>query len=83
VIGSALLAVIWRANSCWKPLSGHNLSGPNPLSGSPHAAAGSTPGLAVIQVTQEGKGGVKVWFGLATWTPQGWNEPIHTVFVCG
>ena len=32
--------------------------GPNPLSGSPHAATGSTPGLGVIQVTEGGKGGV-------------------------
>jgi hypothetical protein len=42
--------------------SGHrvfvSLRGPNPLSGSPHAATGSTPGLGVIQVTQGGKGGV-------------------------
>jgi hypothetical protein len=35
-----------------------SLRGPNPLSGSPHAATGSTPGLGVIQVTQGGKGGV-------------------------
>jgi hypothetical protein len=34
-----------------------SLRGPNPLSGSPHAATGSTPGLGVIQVTQEGKSG--------------------------
>ena len=34
-----------------------SLRGPNPLSGSPHAATGSTPGLGVIQVTQAGKGG--------------------------
>ena len=42
--------------------SGHrifvSLRGPNPLSGSPHAAAGSVPGLGVIQVTQGDKGGV-------------------------
>jgi len=42
--------------------SGHrifvSLRGPNPLSGSPHAATGSTPGLGVIQVEQGGKGGV-------------------------
>ncbi len=41
--------------------SGHrifvSLRGPNPLSGSPHAATGSTPGLGVIQVKQGGKGG--------------------------
>lgn len=35
-----------------------SLRGPNPLSGSPHAATGSVPGLGVIQVTQGGKGGV-------------------------
>jgi hypothetical protein len=35
-----------------------SLRGPNPLSGSPHAAVGSTPGLGVIQVTQGGKGGL-------------------------
>jgi hypothetical protein len=35
-----------------------SLRGPNPLSGSPHAATGSTPGLGVIQVTEGGKGGV-------------------------
>jgi hypothetical protein len=34
-----------------------SLRGPNPLSGSPHAATGSTPGLGVIQVTHGGKGG--------------------------
>jgi hypothetical protein len=34
-----------------------SLRGPNPLSGSPHAATGSTPGLGVIQVTQGGKSG--------------------------
>jgi hypothetical protein len=44
--------------------SGHrifvSLRGPNPLSGSPHAATGSTPGLGVIQVEQGGKvGGLK------------------------
>ena len=41
--------------------SGHrifvSLRGPNPLSGSPHAATGSTPGLGVIKVRQGGKGG--------------------------
>jgi hypothetical protein len=35
-----------------------SLRGPNPLSGSPHAATGSTPGLGVIEVTQGGKQGV-------------------------
>ena len=35
-----------------------SLRGPNPLSGSPHAATGSTPGLGVIQVTSRGKHGV-------------------------
>ncbi len=35
-----------------------SLRGPNPLSGSPHAATGSTPGLGVIQVTRGGKHGV-------------------------
>ena len=34
-----------------------SLRGPNPLSGSPHAATGSTPGLGVIQVNQEGRSG--------------------------
>ena len=34
-----------------------SLRGPNPLSGSPHAATGSTPGLGVIQVQQGGKAG--------------------------
>jgi hypothetical protein len=34
-----------------------SLRGPNPLSGSPHAATGSTPGLGVIHVTGGGKGG--------------------------
>ena len=34
-----------------------SLRGPNPLSGSPHAATGSTPGLGVIQVEQGGKVG--------------------------
>ncbi len=34
-----------------------SLRGPNPLSGSPHAAIGSTPGLGVIQIKQGGKGG--------------------------
>jgi hypothetical protein len=41
--------------------SGHrifvSLRGPNPLSGSPHAATGSTPGLGVIAVEQGGKVG--------------------------
>ena len=35
-----------------------SLRGPNPLSGSPHAATGSTPGLGVIKVTSRGKHGV-------------------------
>ena len=34
-----------------------SLRGPNPLSGSPHAATGSTPGLGVIRFDQGGKGG--------------------------
>ena len=34
-----------------------SLRGPNPLSGSPHAATGSMPGLGVIQVNQGGKSG--------------------------
>ncbi len=34
-----------------------SLRGPNPLSGSPHAATGSTPGLGVIQVKHGGRGG--------------------------
>ena len=34
-----------------------SLRGPNPLSGSPHAATGSTPGLGVIQVTEGGRSG--------------------------
>ena len=34
-----------------------SLRGPNPLSGSPHAAKGSTPGLGVIQLTNGGKAG--------------------------
>ena len=34
-----------------------SLRGPNPLSGSPHAATGSTPGLGVIQLEQGGKAG--------------------------
>ena len=34
-----------------------SLRGPNPLSGSPHVATGSTPGLGVIQVKQGGKSG--------------------------
>jgi len=35
-----------------------SLRGPNPLSGSPHAASGSTPGLGVVQVEQGGRHGV-------------------------
>lgn len=42
--------------------SGHriyvSLRGPHPLSGSPHAATGSTPGIGVIHVNQAGNGGV-------------------------
>ncbi len=34
-----------------------SLRGPNPLSGDPHLSTGSTPGLGVIQVTQNGKNG--------------------------
>ena len=34
------------------------LRGPNPLSGDPHVATGSTPGLMVIQVERGGAGGV-------------------------
>ena len=34
------------------------LRGPNPLSGTPHIAVGSTPGVGVIRVTQGGRGGV-------------------------
>ncbi len=35
-----------------------SLRGPNPLSGDPHASTGSTPGLAVINVTEHGSNGV-------------------------
>ncbi len=35
-----------------------SLRGPNPLSGDPHASTGSTPGLAVISVTEQGTNGV-------------------------
>lgn len=34
-----------------------SLRGPTPLSGDPHASTGSTPGLAVVQVTRGGKSG--------------------------
>jgi hypothetical protein len=34
------------------------LRGPNPLSGDPHVATGTTPGLMVLQVTQGGRHGV-------------------------
>jgi hypothetical protein len=34
-----------------------SLRGPNPLSGSPHVARGTIPGLGVIQVERGGKGG--------------------------
>ena len=35
-----------------------SLRGPNPLSGDPHASTGSTPGLGVISVTEQGMGGI-------------------------
>ncbi len=35
-----------------------SLRGPNPLSGSPHAATGSVPGVGIIHVTQGGQSGV-------------------------
>jgi hypothetical protein len=35
-----------------------SLRGPNPLSGSPHAATGSVPGIGIIHVTEDGKSGV-------------------------
>jgi len=35
-----------------------SLRGPNPLSGDPHVATGSTPGLMVIQMNQGGKNGI-------------------------
>jgi hypothetical protein len=31
--------------------------GPNPLSGSPHAAVGDSPGLMVVRVTEDGANG--------------------------
>lgn len=34
------------------------LRGPNPLSGDPHVATGSTPGIGIVQVTEGGRGGV-------------------------
>jgi len=34
-----------------------SLRGPNPLSGDPHASTGSTPGLAVISITEQGTNG--------------------------
>jgi hypothetical protein len=34
-----------------------SLRGPNPLSGDPHLSTGSTPGIGVIQVTQNGRNG--------------------------
>ena len=42
------------------PNGGHlffTLRGPNPLSGDPHVATGSTPGLAVVKVTEGGRNG--------------------------
>jgi hypothetical protein len=33
------------------------LRGPTPLSGDPHIATGSTPGLGIIEVDREGRGG--------------------------
>jgi hypothetical protein len=35
-----------------------SLRGPNPLSGSPHAATGTVPGIGVIHVTEGGQSGV-------------------------
>ena len=35
-----------------------SLRGPNPLSGDPHSATGSTPGLGIIRVEQGGRSGV-------------------------
>lgn len=35
-----------------------SLRGPNPLSGDPHVSTGSTPGLGVIQVQEDGASGV-------------------------
>jgi DNA-binding beta-propeller fold protein YncE len=34
-----------------------SLRGPNPLSGDPHAATGSTPGLGIVRVMQDGERG--------------------------
>ncbi len=34
-----------------------SLRGPNPLSGDPHASTGSTPGLGVIRVAEQGMNG--------------------------
>jgi DNA-binding beta-propeller fold protein YncE len=34
-----------------------SLRGPNPLSGDPHASTGSTPGVMVIEVLQDGRSG--------------------------
>jgi hypothetical protein len=60
-----------------------SLRGPNPLSGSPHVAVGSTPGLGVIRSSKEAKAGCsRVWCRIATSTLQAWNEPMYTVFVC-
>jgi hypothetical protein len=35
-----------------------SLRGPNPLSGSPHAATGTVPGLGIIHITEGGQSGV-------------------------
>jgi hypothetical protein len=35
-----------------------SLRGPNPLTGDPHASTGATPGLMVLQVTEDGGNGV-------------------------
>lgn len=37
-----------------------SLRGPNPLSGDPHVATGTTPGLGIVQVQQGGAGGALV-----------------------
>jgi hypothetical protein len=39
---------------------------------------------ALLRLDREAKAGnSRVWLRLVTSTPQAWNEPIHTVFVCG
>ena len=35
-----------------------SLRGPNPLSGSPHAAIGAVPGIGIIHVTEGGRSGL-------------------------